>query len=181
MWLSSPFPSLPVLSVISLLSCSLTEVAGQLNPSCAPGGNFDLSGFQLEMPTGTTDNPTVKTPAQLSGCNGYSDSTYFYTDKSDGAMVMYVPGDPATTGCVKWKESDHCRTELGQVSDRWDPWGPHNRMTATLTVTAAGGNTCIGQVFHADPLKPSAELYYEDSGRIYSMSLLNELTDGLGV
>jgi hypothetical protein len=158
-------------SYITLLS--LTEVAAQLNPACAPGGNFDLNIWQLEMPTPRPNQPSlpdVITSSRLVGCQGYQSNPYFYTDSKDGAMVMYVPGDPATTGCAKWAESDHCRTELGETSKEtlWDPNGPHHRMSATLAVTSAGGGTAIGQVFHDDPLKPSAELYYLDDGTIQS-------------
>ncbi|KAL2207493.1 concanavalin A-like lectin/glucanase [Sarocladium strictum] len=110
-----------MLSTSYVTFLGLAGVAAQLNPACAPGGNFDLSIWQLEMPTPRPNQPSlpdVITPSRLVGCQGYQNNPYFYTDSKDGAMII------------------------------------------------AGGGTAIGQVFHDDPLKPSAELYYLDDGTI---------------
>lgn len=83
-------------------------VAEALNPSCAPGGNFDLSKWELQLPIGN-GSPQIVAPAQLVGCSGYQDPGhhYFFTETGDGALVMKAPGSPAKTGCVKFAESDH--------------------------------------------------------------------------
>lgn len=83
-------------------------IAGALDPSCAPGGNFDLSKWELQLPIGN-GSPQIVEPAQLVGCSGYQDPGhhYFFTESGDGALVMKAPGSPAKTGCVKFAESDH--------------------------------------------------------------------------
>lgn len=151
---------------VALLSAlALLNAASALNPSCAPGGNFpDLTQFTLELPIGTPNNPQTIPPPQLSGCGGYQDQKhqYFFTESGDGAMVMKVPGSPAATGCVTYKESSHCRTELGENAS-WNPNATTNAMTVGLAVLAASdSSTCIGQVFMtkeaAPALKPVCEL-----------------------
>ena len=55
-----------------------------LNPSLPPSGNFQLTGWNLTLPTGTQGDPTVIPTSQLA--SGYT-SPYFYTGP-DGAMVF---------------------------------------------------------------------------------------------
>jgi hypothetical protein len=103
---------------ISTLLLSLLLFArytAALNPSCAPGGNFDLSPWSLQMPIGSSSNPgTAETLpiSQLTGCSGFENFSYFFTESGDGALVMKVPGTPSATGCVTTANSAHCRTEL---------------------------------------------------------------------
>ncbi|KAI0972417.1 polysaccharide lyase family 7 protein [Xylaria arbuscula] len=142
-------------------------MAGALTPSCAPGGNFDLSKWELQLPIGN-GSPQIVEPDQLVGCSGYQDPGhhYFFTESGDGALVMKAPGTPAKTGCVKFAESDHCRTELGEKAT-WSPNTGTNRLFAELVGTNVH-NICIGQVFQADSgfNKPFAELYYSSDGKI---------------
>jgi hypothetical protein len=72
------------------------------HPSFAPGGNFDLSKFSLQLPIGSPGSPTTIPSSQLVGSNGYQDAghKYFFTESGDGAMVMKVYGDPNTSGCT---------------------------------------------------------------------------------
>ena len=60
-----------------------------LNPSCAPGGNFNLSPWELQLPIGSTGDPDTESPSQLEGCSGYQDPQhlYFFTESGDGALV----------------------------------------------------------------------------------------------
>ncbi|KAJ8133193.1 hypothetical protein O1611_g433 [Lasiodiplodia mahajangana] len=142
-------------------------LAGALDPSCAPGGNFDLSKWELQLPIGN-GSPQIIPPAQLVGCSGYQDPGhhYFFTESGDGALVMKAPGTPSKTGCVKFAESEHCRTELGEKAT-WSPNTGTNRLFADLVGTNVH-NICIGQVFQADSgfNKPFAELYYTSDGKI---------------
>ncbi|KAH8157232.1 hypothetical protein CIB48_g11010 [Xylaria polymorpha] len=142
-------------------------IAEALNPSCAPGGNFDLSKWELQLPIGN-GSPQIVPPAQLVGCSGYQDPGhhYFFTESGDGALVMKAPGSPSQTGCVKFAESQHCRTELGEKAT-WSPNTGTNRLFADLVGTNVH-NICIGQVFQADSgfNKPFAELYYSSDGKI---------------
>ena len=110
-----------------------------LNPSYAPGGNFDMEYWELQLPTGSPGSPTTIPSSQLQGQNGYQDPGhhYFFTESGDGAMVMKVPGDPSDSGCVTTPNSLHCRTELREVNPStgsptsWDPNAATNRMKAT--------------------------------------------------
>lgn len=143
-----------------------------LNPGCAPGGNFDLSVFSLELPFGKVNAPHVINTNDLQGCSGYQDPGhhYFFTESGDGALVMKVPGSPAQTGCVTWAQSKHCRTELKELNS-WNPNAQTNRLAVTLAVFQpdnSGHGTVIGQV-HIDngvSLKPVAELYFNQNGDV---------------
>ncbi len=174
--------------ISSLTLLASLGIAGALNPSCAPGGNFDLSKWELQLPIGN-GSPQIIPPDQLVGCNGYQDAGhhYFFTESGDGALVMKAPGSPSQTGCVKFAESEHvrnpwrhflpkrvitnsselqCRTELGEKAT-WSPNTGTNRLFADLVGTNVH-SICIGQVFQAGSgyNKPFAELYYTSDGKI---------------
>lgn len=157
----------------TLLATGLVGAASAaLNPSCAPGGNFDLSIWSLQLPIGSTGSPTTIPASQLTGCGGYQDPGhhYFFTESGDGALVMKVPGAPSNTGCVTTPNSLHCRTELRESSpSSWDPNASNNKLTVTLAVEQpdnSGYGTVVGQIHIADNVstKPVAELYYSSSG-----------------
>jgi hypothetical protein len=154
--------------ILSLLL--LVPFVAALNPKCAPGGNFDLSVWELQLPVGSKGSPTTIPSSSLQGCSGYQNSLYFFTESGDGALVMKVPGSPSSSGCVTTPNSQHCRTELRETSpSSWDPKAATNRLTATLAViqpdTSSHG-TVIGQVHILDSVssKPVCELYYSSSG-----------------
>jgi len=60
-----------------------------LNLSCAPGGYFDLSKWELQLPTGSAGHPDTEFASQLKGCDGYQDHKrlYFFTESGDGALI----------------------------------------------------------------------------------------------
>ncbi|KAL1856147.1 hypothetical protein Plec18167_000230 [Paecilomyces lecythidis] len=159
-------------NVIATLLFSAAVVA--LNPSCAPGGNFDLSKWDLQLPIGSAGSPTTISSSSLQGCNGYQDPghQYFFTESGDGALVMKVPGSPSSSGCVTTPNSQHCRTELREISpSSWDPNAATNRLSATLQVTQADDSshgTVIGQIHIDDSVssKPVCELFYNSNGDI---------------
>jgi hypothetical protein len=142
-----------------------------LNPGVAPGGNFNMTYWNLQLPIGSAGNPTTIPSSQLQGNSGYQNYSYFFTESGDGAMVMKVPGSPDDTGCVTTPNSTHCRTELAETSS-WSPNNATNRMKATLAVEQADPTqygTVIGQI-HMDAsvsTKPVCELYYAQDGDIY--------------
>jgi hypothetical protein len=150
----------------------LPLVAKALNPSCAPGGNFDMSPWELQLPTGSTGSPDTESSSKLQGCSGYQDAghKYFFTESGDGALVMKVPGSPASSGCVTTANSQHCRTELREISpSSWDPNASTNRLSVTLKVAEPDNSnygTVIGQIHIDDSVstKPVCELYYSSSG-----------------
>lgn len=149
--------------------------AAALDPSCSPGGNFDLSYWELQLPVGHKGKPDTISSACLQGCSGYQNTSYFFTDQSDGAMVMIVPAK--SDGCVTTPDSKHCRTELREVDPSsgelisWDPHSSPNRLNVTLTVMTPDDSlygTVIGQI-HIDgkfSTKPVCELYYNSTGHI---------------
>jgi hypothetical protein len=150
--------------------------AWALNPGYAPGGNFDLKYWELQLPIGSPDNPTIIPSAQLQGPNGYQDP-YFFTESGDGAMAMQVPGSPSSSGCVTTPNSLHCRSELREVDPtngsptRWNPKASTNRLTATLSVPEPDNSehgTVVGQIHIDDSIssKPVCELYYNKDGDI---------------
>ena len=157
---------IPTISAIVIVPLAIAA----LNPSVPPGGNFDLSYWNLQLPTGSSGDPTTIHSAQLVGDSGYENFTYFFTESGDGAMVMKVPGSPDDTGCVTTPNSTHCRTELAETSS-WSPNNEPNRLYATLAVTKADPTsygTVVGQI-HMDSsvsTKPVCELYYNQNGDI---------------
>jgi hypothetical protein len=146
--------------------------AAALNPKCAPGGNFDLSVWELQLPIGSKGSPTTIPSSSLEGCTGYQNPLYFFTESGDGALVMKVPGSPSSSGCVTTPNSKHCRTELREANpSSWDPNAATNRLSATLAVVEPDNSshgTVIGQVHIEDSVssKPVCELYYSSAGVI---------------
>lgn len=164
-------PSLYRITRVALfaLVANAIPVSDDLNPSCAPGGNFDLSHWTLQLPTGQTGSPTSIPASQLTGCKGYT-SADFFTNTTDGSLVTKVPGSPASTGCVTTKNSKHCRTELRESSpSSWDPNAATNRLQVKLAVITADDSTrgtVVGQIHIDDSVssKPVCELYYNKAG-----------------
>lgn len=164
-------------SVRALIFSLLLHGAFSLNPGCAPGGNFDLSHWELQLPIAApgTSTPQTIPSSQLRGCGGFQDK-YFETDKSTGAIAMEVPGSPAATHCVTTAHSLHCRTELREVDAsgnifNWSPSAATNKLSATLTVVKAatgGGGIVVGQIHIDDSIstKPVCELYYQSNGNL---------------
>ncbi|KFZ25241.1 hypothetical protein V502_00292 [Pseudogymnoascus sp. VKM F-4520 (FW-2644)] len=160
-------------SLLLLLAAVVAVPAALADPGCAPGGNFDLSFWSLQLPTGDSGSFTTIKSADLQGCSGYQDSN-FSTDKSSGAIVLIAPGNPDLTHCFTSSGSSHCRTELREVDSKTGKnaaWSPKktNSLTVSMTVKAADDGThgtAIGQVFAADASKPLAEMYYSRKGEI---------------
>lgn len=154
----------------SALCSLLLSRSDALRPDCAPGGNFDLRAWNLQLPTGSSKIDVVKSK-DLQGCRGYSDQ-YFFTNSSSGAMVMVAPGNLRVTGCVTTPNSRHCRTELREVNKydgRNAAWNSRdtNVLEVTMAVTKADDGTygtAIGQVFAR--AKPLAAIYYSQQGNI---------------
>lgn len=142
----------------------LATAATALNPSCAPGGNFDLSHWSLQEPVGDDGSPRQIPSSKLQSCSGYTDA-YFLTG-SDGAMVMKVP---PRNECVTTPNSQHCRSELREQSpSSWDPKARTNRLFAEVQVVKNAGEVCVGQIHIDDAIshKPVAELYLNSKGEL---------------
>ncbi|KAJ4303594.1 hypothetical protein N0V90_002493 [Kalmusia sp. IMI 367209] len=141
-----------------------------LKPSCAPGGNFDLSHFNLQLPIGKYHKPDQIKGDELSGCEGWQNKQYFFTSSDDGALVLKVPGSSDSSGCVTTKNSKHCRTELREASpNSWSPKAAVNRLRASLQVVKADDSkhgTVVGQIHVDDDVskKPVCELFVNEEG-----------------
>lgn len=150
------------------------SLAACLNASCAPGGNFDLRYWSLQLPTGDAGKAGTIKSTKLQGCQGYQDANFF-TDGSTGQLAMLAPGNPQLTQCATTSGSDHCRTELREVDKdsganaAWDPAIKTNTLSVTMTVVSADDGThgtAIGQIFASDAGKPLAEMFYGRDGKI---------------
>ncbi|MFF9765580.1 polysaccharide lyase family 7 protein [Streptomyces sp. NPDC053086] len=151
------------------LALTLLTAGGAVaaDPGKAPGGNFDLSVWQLQEPVGSPGKPTTIPSSRLQGANGYQDA-YFYTDSRDGAMTFWAPEKGVTT-----PNSHYARSELremnrdGSAAD-WSLSGSH-RLSATLRVVSVTKNVCVGQIHlgsGGSSTKPLVELYYHANGDI---------------
>ncbi|MFF7355858.1 MULTISPECIES: polysaccharide lyase family 7 protein [Streptomyces] len=153
------------------LTLALTLLAGPrasaADAHAAPGGNFDLSVWELQEPVGSPGHPTTVPSSRLQGADGYQDA-YFYTDTRDGAMTFWAPEKGVTT-----PNSHYARSELremnrdGSAAD-WALSGSH-RMSATLRVVSVTKNVCVGQIHlgsGGSSTKPLLELYYRANGDI---------------
>jgi hypothetical protein len=141
---------------------------GGLDPDVAPGGNFDLSVWELQEPVGSPGAPTTILPAQLEGPNGYHD-TYFFTDPADGSMSFWDPENGVTTA-----NSDYPRSELREMTAagavaNWMPTGT-NTLSATLKATMIPDHVAVGQIHLGTgtpaSTKPLLELFYFSTGTI---------------
>ncbi|HEY3815844.1 MAG TPA: polysaccharide lyase family 7 protein [Polyangiaceae bacterium] len=142
--------------------------SGALDPGVAPGGNFDLSLWELQEPIGEAGAPTTIGPAQLEGPSGFR-SSYFFTDPTDGSMTFWDPEDGVTTA-----NSSYPRSELREMTStgaaaNWLPTGT-NTLSATLMSTLIPTKVCVGQIHLSTgtpaSTKPLLELYYYATGAI---------------
>ncbi|WP_035387347.1 polysaccharide lyase family 7 protein [Ferrimonas senticii] len=95
------------------LCCWPAVAAAELDPAAAPGQNFDLSNWKINLPEletkGARKGKTVEISKQrLSDQrNPYSHPQWFYTDSGSGAMVFVAPNSAPTT-----PNSKNTRSEL---------------------------------------------------------------------
>lgn len=142
-----------------------------LDPTVAPGGNFDLSIWQLQEPIGSAsapDSPNMVSPKDLMGPNGFHDK-YFFTDPQDGAMTFWDPENGVTT-----PNSNYPRSELREMTAdgkaaNWLAPGTHT-LSATVMATEIPDHTAVGQIHLGTGTPPSTkpllELFYYKSGKI---------------
>jgi hypothetical protein len=139
-----------------------------LDPAVAPGGNFDLGVWQLQLPVGSPGSPTTIASSRLKGANGYQDG-YFFTDKTDGSMTFWAPEKGVTTPNSNYARSELREMNAGGGAADWPLAGNHT-LTATLRISQVTKNVCVGQVHlgsGGSSTKPLLELYYRPNGDIY--------------
>ncbi len=148
-----------------------TEDAGDaaaLDPNVAPGGNFDLSVWELQEPVGSAGSPTTIPPAQLEGPKGFSD-TYFFTDPTDGSMSFWDPENGVTTANSNYPRSELREMTAGGAAANWPSSGT-NTLRATVKVTQVPSHVAVGQIHLGTgtpaSTKPLLELFYFATGDI---------------
>ncbi|MGO8994146.1 MAG: polysaccharide lyase family 7 protein [Polyangiaceae bacterium] len=141
---------------------------GGLNPSVAPGGNFDLSVWELQEPVGSPGAPTTILPAQLEGPSGYHD-TYFFTDPTDGSMSFWDPENGVTTANSNYPRSELREMTPAGAAANWPSSGT-NTLSATLKVRQVPDHVAVGQIHLGTgtpaSTKPLLELFYYATGAI---------------
>jgi hypothetical protein len=158
-----------VVGTLGVIGITESSAATTLNPDVSPGGNFNLAIWQLQLPVGSPGAPTTIQPAQLKGAAGYSNPSYFWTDKNDGSMTFWAPEKGVTT-----PNSNYARSELREMNSNgsaadWTLAGNHT-LSAELRVVSVTKNVCVGQVHlgsGGSSTKPLLELYYHSNGDIY--------------
>ncbi|WP_052003450.1 polysaccharide lyase family 7 protein [Microvirga sp. BSC39] len=137
-----------------------------LNPSVAPGGNFDLSNWKITLPV-DANGGISGTAVEVQNLSTYQNSKYFYT-AADGAMTFVAAVDGATTSGSSYARSE-LREMNGTAKAAWN-LNTGGFMSATLEVDAApirdgmGGRIIVGQIHgQNDEL---VRLYWEN-GKLY--------------
>ena len=156
-----------LLSTASAQASTTVPLASSIKTTVAPGGNFKLSVWELQEPVGSPGSPTTISSSRLQGSNGFQDS-YFYTDKSDGAMTFWAPEKGVTTA-----NSNFARSELREMNSsgsaaNWSLGGT-NKLNATLRVVSVTDHVTVGQIHlgtGGSSTKPLLELYYYANGDI---------------
>ncbi|MBB3019114.1 Ca2+-binding RTX toxin-like protein [Microvirga lupini] len=137
-----------------------------LNPSVAPGGNFDLSNWKITLPVDSSGGFSGSA-MEVKSLSTYQHSKYFYT-AADGAMTFVAPVDGATTSGSSYARSE-LREMNGTANAAWN-LSTGGFMSATLEVDAApirdgmGGRIIVGQIHGQDD--ELVRLYWEN-GKLY--------------
>jgi hypothetical protein len=165
---SVPAALLAALALFGSATAAASPTLDSLDPTVAPGGNFDLGVWELQLPIGSPGSPTTIRSSDLVGDDGYTNPAYFWTDKNDGSMTFWDPEKGVTT-----PNSNYARSELremnrdGSAAD-WSLSGTH-RLSAELRVVSVTKNVCVGQIHlgsGGSSTKPLIELYYHANGDI---------------
>ncbi len=91
---------------------------------------------------------------------GFTNQFYFYTDKSDGAMVMMDPTRAGPPRARSTRAPSCARRRSGRTSGT-------NRLNATLTVVQVPKTTAVAQIFQGTgPSKPLCELQVTSAGKV---------------
>jgi hypothetical protein len=137
-----------------------------LNPSVAPGGNFDLSNWKITLPVDANGGLSGNA-MEVKNLSTYQNSKYFYT-AADGAMTFVASVDGATTSGSSYARSE-LREMNGTANAAWN-LKTGGFMSATLEVDAApirdgmGGRIIVGQIHGQDD--ELVRLYWEN-GKLY--------------
>jgi hypothetical protein len=153
---------------LALLGAGNAGAVQALDPTVSPGGNFDLSTWELQLPIGSPGSPTTIHSGDLVGDDGYTNPAYFWTDKVDGSMTFWDPESGVTT-----PNSNYPRSELREMNRdgsaaNWSLSGTHT-LAADLRIVSVTASVCVGQIHlgtGGSSTKPLVELYYHSNGDI---------------
>jgi hypothetical protein len=143
----------------------LTSIESPLDPAKAPGQNFDLSLWKLQLPIDKNGNLGGVSSSVFPIASTYQIKPYFYTG-ADGSMVFMAPTNGATTDNTAYP-----RTELREMTadGKLAAWtvAKGGSLNATLAVnelpiTSSGsvGNLIIAQIHAAS--SSLCKLYYSN-------------------
>ncbi|KAJ4346934.1 uncharacterized protein N0V89_010867 [Didymosphaeria variabile] len=159
--------SLPTTTLLFTLGLTLAAPAPMTPNPSTPAASTPPAP---QAATSTSQNQI--SGSKLAGCSGYKSKDVFFTNTSDGALVLKVCGSSDSCGCVTTKNSKHCRTELREKSpNSWSPKASVNRLHASLKVVKADGSahgTVVGQIHVDDSVskKPVCELFVNEKGEV---------------
>jgi Alginate lyase len=130
--------AIAVLSTVAFCFTVDAVDASKLNPALKPGQNFNLTQFKLQLPITSGNGVLEILPQQLTT---YA-SEFFFSDKTTGAMVMWVPSNGAHTSGSKFP-----RTELRSIKD-FTISTANTSLTVAMAVlqTPKRNNVVIGQL-----------------------------------
>ncbi len=152
---------------LSSAGAASAAVSPHLSTTVAPGGNFNLSVWELQLPIGSTGSPTTISPSQLEGSNGFQDK-YFFTNTTDGSMSFFDPEKGVTTANSKFPRSELREMNSNGTPAGWTPPGTHT-LTATVKATAIPDHVAVGQIHlgeNSGSTKPLLELFYYKNGNV---------------
>ena len=141
--------------------------APALSTTVAPGGNFDLSRWELQLPIGSSGSPTTISPTQLAGPKGFQDK-YFFTNTTDGSMSFWDPENGVTTPNSNFPRSELREMNADGTPAAWLAPGTHT-LSATLKATQIPDHVAVGQIHlgqNSGSTKPLLELFYFKNGNV---------------
>ena len=193
---------------LTITQAAREEISGELDPNKVPSQNFDLSTWNLSIPT-NNGNGVAKTITVSELNSEYKNDTYFYT-ANDGGMVFKCPVDGFKTSLGTSYTRVEFREMLRGTNTSIDTKGVNKNnwvfgtapqaditaaasydgeMSATLAVnhvTTTGnsdqqGRVIVGQI-HANDNEPIRLYYRKLEGNTFgSIYFAHEPAEGSGV
>lgn len=152
---------------IGIASTASAATTPALSTTVAPGGNFDLSHWEIQLPIGSPGSPTTITAPQLEGPKGFTDK-YFFTNTTDGSMSFWDPENGVTTPNSNFSRSELREMNADGSQAAWLAPGTHT-LSATLKVTQVPDHVAVGQIHlgqNSGSTKPLLELFYFKNGNV---------------
>jgi hypothetical protein len=152
---------------MSTAGTASAAVSPHLSTTVAPGGNFNLSVWELQEPIGSPGSPNTITASRLQGANGFQDQ-FFFTNKTDGSMSFWDPENGVTTPNSSFPRSELREMNTNGTAAAWLPPGTHT-LTATVKATQIPDHVAVGQIHlgqNSGSTKPLLELFYYKNGNV---------------